>query len=568
MTCCVGFTSLYITFVIDMRKLIIYILALLTVPAAAQTGKDHNFEVAKNLEVFNSIYKNLDLLYVDTLSADTVVGNAVDAMLGSLDPYTEYFPDAKVKDLKTMLTGKYAGVGSLIRFSQKYNNSFIDEPYENMPAAEAGLKKGDLILAVDNLSMVGKSSQYVSDNLRGDAGTSFMIKVKRLSTGKILKMKITRRAIKMPSVPYYGLQANNIGYINLNQFTEDCSKDFRQAFIEMKKQGMKSLVIDLRGNGGGLESEAVNIVNMFVPKDVLVVSNRGKLKRMNHDYKTTAEPIDTVMPIVVLVNGGTASASEITSGALQDFDRAVVMGTRTYGKGLVQMTVDLPYNGNLKLTTNKYYIPSGRCIQAINYKHARGGYTEHVPDSLTKVFRTLHGREVRDGGGIKPDVEIKPDTASNIQTYLTSIIDSTETVLDYVVDYVAKHPTIDSPDKFELSDADFEDFKQHVIKSGFKYDGVSEKILQELVKSAKFEGYYNDAKNEFAAIEKKLKHNIGKDLDYNKEDIKEALASDIISVYYYQRGSMQYSLKHDKQMAEAMKLLTKPTEYKKILLPK
>jgi carboxyl-terminal processing protease len=274
------------------------------------------------------------------------------------------------------------------------------------------------------------------------------------------------------------------------------------------------------------------------------------------------------MPIVVLVNGGTASAGEITSGALQDLDRAIVMGTRTYGKGLVQMTVDLPYNGNLKLTTNKYYIPSGRCIQAINYKHGRGGYTEHVPDSLTKVFRTLHGREVRDGGGIKPDVEVKPDTASNIQTYLTSIIDSTETVLDYVVDYVATHPTIVAPDKFELSDADFEEFKQHVIKSGFKYDGVSEKILQELVKSAKFEGYYNDAKDEFAAIEKKLKHNIGKDLDYNKNDVKEALASDIISTYYYQRGSMEYSLKHDRQMAEAMKLLSKPTEYKKILLPK
>lgn len=548
-----------------MRKLLIYIFALLSLPVAAQSDKDHNFTVAKNLEVFNAIYKNLDLLYVDKLPADTVIGNAVDAMLESLDPYTEYYPQAKGKDLKMLMTGKYAGVGALIRYSPKYKNVFIDEPYENMPAANAGLRKGDLILSIDDLSMEGKTTQFVSDHLRGDAGTTFMIKIRRPSTGKIMKLKITRGAIKMPAVPYYGLLDSGIGYINLNQFTEDCSKDFRRAFVEMKKNGMHKLIVDLRNNGGGLESEAVNIVNLFVPKDVTIVSNHGKVKRLDRDYKTTAEPIDTVIPIVVLVNNNTASSSEITAGALQDLDRAVIMGTRTYGKGLVQTTVDLPYNGKMKLTTHKYYIPSGRCIQAINYRHDRSGSTEHVPDSLSKVFHTLHGREVRDGGGIKPDLEIAPDTASNIQTYLMSVIDSTETVLDYIVSYVAKHPTIANPSAFELTDEDYEAFKQHVLKSGFKYDGVSEKILKELVKTAKFEGYYNDAKPEFDAIENKLKHNVAKDLDYNRDRIMQALASTIVSIYYYQRGTIEYTLKHDKQIKAAQKLLDNPAKYKEIL---
>lgn len=558
-------TSIYITFVRIMRKLLIYIFALLSLPVVAQSDKDHNFTVAKNLEVFNAIYKNLDLLYVDKLPADTVIGNAVDAMLESLDPYTEYYPQAKGKDLKMLMTGKYAGVGALIRYSPKYKNVFIDEPYENMPAANAGLRKGDLILSIDDLSMEGKTTQFVSDHLRGDAGTTFMIKIRRPSTGKIMKLKITRGAIKMPAVPYYGLLDSGIGYINLNQFTEDCSKDFRRAFVEMKKNGMHKLIVDLRNNGGGLESEAVNIVNLFVPKDVTIVSNHGKVKRLDREYKTTAEPIDTVIPIVVLVNNNTASSSEITAGALQDLDRAVIMGTRTYGKGLVQTTVDLPYNGKMKLTTHKYYIPSGRCIQAINYRHDRGGSTEHVPDSLSKVFHTLHGREVRDGGGIKPDLEVAPDTASNIQTYLMSVIDSTETVLDYIVSYVAKHPTIANPSAFELTDEDYEAFKQHVLKSGFKYDGVSEKILKELVKTAKFEGYYNDAKPEFDAIENKLKHNVAKDLDYNRDRIMQALASTIVSIYYYQRGTIEYTLKHDKQIKAAQKLLDNPAKYKEIL---
>ena len=549
------------------KRVLLYMLTVFCLPMAAQNSKDHNFEVAKNLEVFNAIYKNLDLMYVDQLSADTVVGTAIEAMLGSLDPYTEYYSDAQSKDLKMMVTGKYAGVGALIRYSPKYKNVFIEEPYEHMPAAEAGLRKGDLVLAIDKESMEGKQTAYVSDKLRGDAGTSFIITVRRPSTGKVLKLRLTRRAIKLPSIPYYGLQNNGIGYINLNQFTENCAQDFRNAFIDLKQQGAKKLIIDLRNNGGGLENEAVDIVNLFVPKGVTVVSNRGKLKRLNHAYQTKNEPLDTLMPIVVLVNGNTASASEITSGALQDLDRAVVMGTKTFGKGLVQMTVDLPYHGNLKLTSQKYYIPSGRCIQAINYNRRRMGGDVQTPDSLLRVFHTRNGREVRDGGGIQPDVEVKPDTASNIQSYLMTVVDSTETVLDYVTHYRATHDKIAEPSAFELSDADYEAFKKHVLSSGFKYDGVSEKILAELKKTAVFEGYYDGAKADFAALEQKLKHNMAKDLDYNRERIMQALAGDIVTIYYYQRGGVEYSLKHDKQIKAAEALLNNEEAYRKMLHP-
>ncbi|MDD5822439.1 MAG: S41 family peptidase, partial [Prevotella sp.] len=346
-----------------MRKTFLTLACLLLATMGwAQTDTDHNFKVAKNLEVFNTIYRNLDMMYVDTLDADEVVGYGINSMLHSLDPYTEYYPEDKSKDVKMMLTGKYAGIGSLIRYNFKLGRVCIDEPYENMPAAEVGLKKGDIILSIDGEDMTKRDNNYVSDHLRGDAGTTFLLKVLRPSTGKEMKFKITRRAIQLPAVPYYGLQQDGIGYLNLNQFTEGCGKIVRNAIIDMKKQGMKALVFDLRGNGGGSEPEAVNVVNCFVPKGKLVVSNRGKVKRMNQDYRTTVEPVDTVMPVVVLVNGSSASASEITSGSLQDLDRAVVMGTKTYGKGLVQTVMDLPYNGKMKLTTNKYYIPSGRCI--------------------------------------------------------------------------------------------------------------------------------------------------------------------------------------------------------------
>ena len=556
-----------------MKKLfIVFCLWILAFGGAAvaqnNSDKDHNFKVAKNLETFSAIYKYLDLMYVDTLNADEVVGKGINYMLHSLDPYTVYYPEDKVKDLDLMISGKYAGIGAVIRYNFAIKNTIIDQPYENMPASEAGLKKGDIILAIGDSSMVGKDVSYVSNRLRGDAGSRFVLTIKRPSTGKKMKFKITRRSIQLPAVPYYGLQDDGVGYLNLNSFTTDCSKDVRRAFLDMKKQGMKSLVLDLRNNGGGSLQEAINIVNMFVPKGITLVKTIGKIERANKEYKTTVEPIDTVMPIVVLVNDETASASEITSGSLQDLDRAVILGTRTYGKGLVQVSMDLPYNANLKLTTSKYYIPSGRCIQAINYKHSNGGYTEHVPDSLTHVFHTADGREVRDGGGIKPDIEVQPDSLPNIAFYLTSSgRDSSEVMLNWELKYLRTHPTIAPAKNFVISDADYADFKQAVLKSGFKYDRESKRYLEGLVKLARFEGYYDDAKPEFDALEKKLNHNIAKDLDYNKQTLKQLLTSDLVSAYYYQRGSMENSLQFDKQWKRAVELLKDSAAYKKILQP-
>lgn len=505
-----------------MRRYIVPLLMLLAVSMSAEDQKNHNLEVAKNLDIFNQLYKNLDLMYVDTLDAQEVIGTGIKSMLRSLDPYTEYFPEQK--DLKSFMSGKYAGIGALIRYHLKNQTVVVDEPYAGTPAQEAGLKKGDVILSIDDSVMTGKDTKYVSERLRGDAGTTFLLKVRRPSTGKVMKMKITRRQIQYaPTIPYYGMREDSIGYISLTQFTEGSAQEVRRAFVDLRKQGMRSLVLDLRGNGGGSEAEAVSLVNMFVPRDVTVVSNKGKLRQISHEYKTMVEPLDTLMPLAVLVNGESASASEITSGALQDLHRAKIIGTRTYGKGLVQIPIDLPYNANVKITTSRYYLPSGRCIQ---------------------------------GTGINPDIEVKQDTIPNIAYYLSgSGLDSTEVMFDYVVDYIAKHPTIAAPAEFHLTDADFAEFKQRVVASGFTYDPVSKKQLDELVKTAKFEGYYEEAREAFEQLETRLKHDVGRDIDKHADVVRQVLETDIIAAYYYQSGVLESGLRYDKQLKEAMRVL-------------
>ena len=509
---------------------------LLSLTTYGQSSKNHQLEVGKNLEIFNALYKNLDLMYVDTLDANKVITAGIDAMLRSLDRYTEYYPEERQKELKTMLTGKYAGVGALIRYHQKLKRVVIDEPYEGMPAAEAGLRKGDIILQIDDTVMTDKNTGYVSSHLRGEPGTTFVLKILRPSTGKKMSFKITRQSIKMPEITWYGMfeGQGKIGYINLNTFTGEPAKPMRLAFLDLKKQGAEKLILDLRGNGGGSLSECVDILNMWVPKGVRIVETKGKLKRANNDYKTRMEPLDTVMPIVLQVNQETASASEITSGALQDLKRGVIIGTRTYGKGLVQVpNIDLPYNANLKLTTSRYYLPSGRGI-------------------------TMEE-------GIKPDVEVKPDTMANITLYLNRI-DSTEVMFDYVVDYISKHPTIARARDFHLTDADYEDFKQRVIQAGFTYDQVSKKQFDELIKTARFEGYYDDAKAEFDALKAKIDHHdVARDLDAHRQEIQLMLEQEIVSAYYYHGGQLQVGLRSDKTIAEAERILNDSGAYQRIL---
>ncbi|MDO4959794.1 MAG: S41 family peptidase [Prevotellaceae bacterium] len=550
-----------------MRKIITLIILAVSVFASAQK-KNHNYDVARNLEIFSAIYKNLDMMYVDTLDASEVVGTGIKAMLRSLDPYTEYYASDEVKNLKQMLTGKYAGIGAIVRKNMKTGNVCIDEPYFGMPAQEVGLRKGDEIISIDDSTMIGKDVSYVSSHLRGDAGSTFLLKYKRPGVKKELQVKVKRRAIQLPSVPYFGMLDDNVGYINLTQFTEGCAQEVRRAFIELRQQGMRGFIFDLRNNGGGSLQEAIKIVNLFVPRGLTLVKTKGKMSKVNHEYKTDSEPLDTVMPIVVMVNGSTASASEITAGSLQDLDRAVVFGTRTYGKGLVQMPMDLPHNTSMKVTTSKYYIPSGRCIQAINYKHTGGGYKEHIPDSLTHVFYTANGREVRDGGGIKPDVEFKSDTIPNIAVYLAgSGLDSTEVMFNWVVDYIMKHDSIAKPEEFKLTDEEWKDFSKAVVDAGFKYDRETEKVYDDLIKVAKMEGYYDDNKDEFEALKAKLSHNLARELEKHERQIRRVVEMDIVAHYYYQKGAIVYQNGYDKQLKEAKRLVLSDEEYRKVFQP-
>ena len=536
------------------------------IPVSAQKDSNHNFEISKNLEIFNDIYKQLDMFYVDSLSADTVIEWGIDAMLRQVDPFTVYYPEEGMDELKEMTTGKYAGIGAVIRFYKKEDRVMVIEPQEDSPAIEAGVKGGDLILSIDGKDMKGKSTQEVSENLRGDAGTTFELTVKRAGVEHPLSFKITRRNIAMPPVPYYGMVSDGIGYIYFERFVDGCSRDVRRAVVDLKEQGAKALVIDMRGNPGGPLSEAVEVTNLFVPRGQKVVYTKGKLASVNSEHYTKKEPLDVDIPVAVLVDGSTASSAEIVSGAWQDWDRAVIVGERTYGKGLVQMIREVPYHGSLKVTTSRYYIPSGRCIQAYVFRHLNpDGSAKTLPDSLTKAFKTAGGREVRDGGGIKPDVVITPDSLPSI----VYDIATSDVLLDYVNHYVQTHATIAPAGDFSLTDADYADFVKMVEESDFTYKRRTEEMMKLLERTARFEGCYEGAKPEFEALAAKMKGGVAADLELpkNKEEIKSVLESDIVARYYFRRGVVQQQLKTDKDLKTALEILTDTERYESLLKP-
>ena len=530
-----------------------------------KSGDDRNFQIAKNLDTFNSIVKELDMFYVDTLDPNKTVREGIDYMLSSLDPYTEYYPEDDQAELQQMLNASFGGIGSLITYNQKLKRSMIAEPFEGTPAAKVGLKAGDILMEIDGKDLAGKNNQEVSQMLRGAVGTSFKLKVERPDEKggtRPLEFDIVRQTIQTPMIPYDTIFNKNVGYINLSTFSGTPSKDFKKTFLKLKKEGITSLVIDLRGNGGGRLEEAVEIANFFLPRGKVIVTTKGKTKQASNTYKTLREPLDLDIPITVLVNGATASASEILSGAFQDFDRAVIVGSRTFGKGLVQTTRPLPYGGVMKLTTSKYYIPSGRCVQAIDYKHRNeDGSVGTIPDSLTTVFHTAAGREVRDGGGVMPDIEVKQEKLPNILFYLVR----DNLIFDYATQYCLKHPSIPSPQEFKVTDADYNDFKAMVKKADFKYDQQSGKIMKTLKEAAKFEGYLDEASEEIKALEKKLTHNLDRDLDYFSKDIRSMIADEIIKRYYYTRGGIIQQLKDDDGLQAALKILADPVKYKETL---
>lgn len=545
------------------RKLLVLCGLLIAVGTFFGFKRDtRNFEISKNLNIFNSVFRELDICYVDTVDPEKSIEAGINYMLSQLDPYTVYYPESKNEELKMMTTGKFAGIGSIIRFHKGKNHVVIDAPYEGMAAQKAGLKPGDVLLEIDGEDLTGMTTQQVSDRLRGEPGTSFMLKYERPGLAEPQTVKVTRENVQTPAVPYYGMLKDHVGYIVLSSFFDGCSRDVRRAFIELKEQGARALVLDLRGNPGGLMNEAVDLLSMFIPKGTEVVSTKGKLKQASSVSKTGKEPLDLDIPIAVLVNENSASASEIVAGSLQDLDRAVIIGERTFGKGLVQVIRDLPYGGSLKVTTSKYYIPSGRCVQAINYQQRTAdGKAERIPDSLTHVFHTAGGRPVRDGGGVTPDVTVEDPKLPTMLFYLAN----DDVLFDYATDYCLAHPTIPSPEDFEVTDADYADFKSRVKKADFKYDRESEKTLKALKEIADVEGYTEDAKAEFEALEKKLTHNLDRDLDHFAKDIKMLIANEIVTRYYYQRGAIIQQLKDDNDVDKAVSILTSTTEYRKIL---
>lgn len=542
-----------------MKKSVVFVFSLL-LALSTFAQEDKSFEIAKNLEIFANVYKNLHLYYVDDVDPGKTMKTAIDAMLASLDPYTNYYPESDMEDVKLQLLGQYGGIGALIH--QKEKQIYIAQPYEGLPADKAGLRAGDRIVEVNGESTEGKTNADVSSALRGQAGTPLTLVVER--DGKRIEKKLTRAEIQLPNVPYYGMLKNNIGYIKLNEFTQGAAQHVRDAFKELKKQNpeMGGVILDLRGNGGGLMNEAVDIVNIWVKKGEVVVETKGKVASKNMKSITRMSPEDTQMPVAVLIDAYSASASEIVSGSLQDFDRAVIVGNRSFGKGLVQNILPMAYNNQMKVTVSKYYIPSGRCIQAIDYTHRdENGRAVKVPDSLKTAFKTRGGRVVYDGFGIEPDVEVEPEYMSSLAIALTQKF----LVFDYVTEFVKQHPTIAPASQFEITDEIYDDFVKYLGDKEYSYNTLTENIIKELREVAGEEHYLESIENELKQMEQRFQDEKRSDLTTHRKEIALMLKSEILVRYYYEKGRTEGLLADDPDVVKAIEILADKEQYSKLL---
>lgn len=520
-----------------------------------------DFEIVKNLDIFYTLFREVNMYYVDETKPGELIKTAIDGMLQSLDPYTMFFPESKIEDFKIMTTGQYGGVGASIRKDNEY--AVITELFDNSPSTKAGLKVGDVLIESDGKSLKGKTTSEISDLLKGAPKSKVKILVRRPGNPNLLEKEIEREQINIKSVPYYGMLNNEIGYINLTEFTENSSKEVKEAFTDLKEsKKAKYIILDLRNNPGGLLVQAVNIANLFVKRDEIIVSTKGKVAKWNKVFKSTSNPYDADIPLVVLVNRGSASASEIVSGAFQDLDRGVIIGQRTFGKGLVQTPLSLCYNTKVKITTAKYYIPSGRCIQALDYTHRNeDGSVGKVPDSLITEFKTKNGRKVYDGGGVLPDIITEQEHLSNIakSLFIKNLI------FDYATQYCIAHDSIAAPDKFKIDDKDYQKFIDFLADKNFDYNTDSEDDLKSLIDETKKEKYYEQAKAELEALKIKLAHDKDKDLKIFKDEIKSLITEEIVSRYYYRKGRLISILNSDKDISKAIEILNNKELYNSIL---
>lgn len=526
--------------------------------------RDNQFEIAKNLDIFATMFREINMYYVDEVQPGDLMKDGIDAMLEKLDPYTNFYPESEIEDARFMTTGQYGGIGALISTQDDY--IVISEPYENCPAQKAGLMAGDIILEVEGRTTKGKSTGDVVKFLKGQPQTPVKVLIQKAGTKEKVEKTIIREEIKVKNVPYFGMINENTGYIKLTGFTEEASREVKDALIKLKENPkFNSLVFDLRGNPGGLLRESVNIVNIFVDKGVDIVSTKGKVKEWEKTYKSLNPPVDLNIPITVLVNRGSASASEIVSGSLQDLDRGVVIGQRTFGKGLVQTTRPLSYNTQMKITTSKYYIPSGRCIQAKDYTNRNeDGSVGNVPDSLIKEFKTRNGRKVFDGGGVNPDITVTPEEFSPISRSLAS----KRLLFDFATDFRLKNPTIPPAAEFKVTDAIFNDFKKFIADKEYDYTTESEKALKELMESAEKENYFNAIETEYKQLKQKMMHDKNADLEKSKEEISRLLADEIVSRYYYQKGRIENGLSSDPEVKKALEVLNNKNLYNDVITGK